>query len=151
MSNSITSKIEAIAYDELLAYLRYQANDFFPSLKDEEWLFAFSTKLYNLAEFCFCRDNGRLVGMMAFYANGQGADFAYITHVYVSPMFRRKGIFSKMLEIVVRHIKEKGFHEIRLEVDKQNKRAQLCYQCNGFEIMPSQDSDLPSFYMSKIV
>lgn len=84
-------------------------------------------------------------------AKGQGAEFAYIPHVYVSPMFRHKRIFSNMLEIVVRHIKDKGFHEIRLEVDKQNKLAQQSYQRNGFDIMLSQNSNLPSFYMSKIV
>lgn len=148
----MTFQIEGLKLEELCAFLRLQAEDTFPDLKNEERLIMLAEKWSSNAEYSTCRNNeGQLIGMIAFYANHQGADFAYIPHVYVSPMYRRKGIFSNMLEIVVRRIKEKGFHEIRLEVDRQNKRAQHSYQCNGFDIMPSYNSDLHSFFMSKIV
>lgn len=148
----MTFQIERLGLGELITFLRLQAEDAFPNLKDEERLQMLAEKWSNNAECATCRnDEGQLVGMIAFYANGKGVDFAYIPHVYVSPMYRRKGLFSNMLGFVVRHIKDKGFHEIRLEVDKQNKRAQHCYQCNGFDIMSSQDSNLRSFYMSKKV
>ena len=148
----MTFQIERLGFEELNIFLRLQAEDSFPDLRNEERLKMLAEKWSTNAECSTCRnDEGRLIGMIAFYANGQGADFAYIPHVYVSPTYRRKGIFSNMLDIVARHIKENGFHEIRLEVDKQNKEAQQSYQCNGFDIMPSNNSDSHSFYMSKKV
>lgn len=131
----IICQIEASSYDELVTYMRYQADDTFSSLKDEERLLAFATKLNTCAEICFCRDNGHLVGMIAFYANGQGADFAYIPLVYVSPDYRKKGLFSRMLSIVEKHVKERGFSEIRVEVLKNNDNAIKCYLNDGFEVV----------------
>ena len=148
----MTFQLERLKFDELCAFLRLQAEDTFLDLKNEERLIMLAEKWSSNAEFSTCKnDVGQLIGMIAFYANGQGSDFAYIPHVYVSPMYRRKGIFSNMLEIVVRHIKEKGFDEIRLEVDKQNRGAQQSYQRNGFDIMSSNNSDSHSFYMIKKV
>ena len=139
MQDQISCQIESIALDELLHYMRFQADEAFPSLKDEVWLQTFTNKLHSNAKFCLCRDNNEPIGMIAFYANGQGADFAYIPHVYVSPDYRQKGLFTRMLGAVASYVKERGFHEIRLEVDKQNKRALQSYQCNGFDIMPSHN------------
>lgn len=144
-------QIEQLGLEEMSVFLRMQAEDSFPDLKDEDRLKMLAEKWSNNAECSTCRDdNGNLIGMIAFYANGKGVDFAYIPHLYVSPMYRRKGVFSKMLEFVERYITEKGFHEIRLEVAKHNNRAQHSYQCNGFDIMPSLNTG-HSFYMSKKV
>lgn len=151
MNKPITCQIERLDYDELLGFMRQQAEDSFPSLKEEEHLLAFSKKLHTHAEFCLCRNEGKLVGMIAFYANGQGVDFVYIPHVYVSPDYRQKGLFTCMLDIIVNYVKKKGFHEIRLEVDKQNKFAQHSYQNNGFEFISSRNIEVHSLYMRKIL
>lgn len=129
---SISYQIAPIGYDEFLAFMRQQADDTFPSLKDEERLISFTTKLHENAEFCLCRDEGDLVGMIAFYANGKRANFAYMPHVYVSPSYRVKGLFSKMLSIVEDYVRTKGFTEIRLEVDNNNYSAKSAYLRNGF-------------------
>lgn len=131
----IAYQIGRLSYDELVAYMRRQADDTFPSLKDEERLLAFATKLHAHAEFCLCRDDRELVGLIAFYANGQGADFAYISLVYVSPDYRKKGLFSRMLSIVEEHVREKSFSEIRVEVLKSNDNAIKCYLNDGFEVV----------------
>lgn len=132
MSNEITCKIESIEYGEFLAYMRSQADDGFPTFKNEEWVQTFATKLHTHAYFCFCRDCGQLVGMIAFYANGQGADFAYIPHVHVSSSYRRMGLFSKMLLEVEKKCLNKSFSEIRLEVRGVRKEAIEAYTKNGF-------------------
>ena len=132
MQNNITCKIETISLEELLNYMRIQANEAFPSLKDEARLLAFATKLHKNAEFCFCRDEGKLVGMIAYYANGQGADFVYIPHVYVSPNYRKIGLFSRMLNTIEEYVIKKEFSEIRLEVENDNWSAQSAYLKNGF-------------------
>lgn len=145
----ITCRIESVGYNELRTYMEYQANDSFPNLKDQSVLDQFSKKLFDNAFFCICRDGEKLIGMIAFYANGKGSDFAYIPHVYVSPDYRRQGLLSKMLHVVEEFSKNKGFSLIRLEVDYQNLSAQNAYARNGFRAEKPASSH--SYYMIKTV
>lgn len=131
----ITCQIEKPVYEELRRYMHYQVADAFPHLRGEQRTEAFTDKLYAYADFCFCRDEGQLVGMIAYYANGEGADFAYLAQVYVSPDYRRKGLCSNMLAHVAQDARRKGFHEIRLEVYKYNVDAQHFYMDYGFVAM----------------
>ena len=147
MLNNITCQLEQISLEDLIAYMRFQADEAFPSLKDENKLHAFASKLHENANFCISRDKGELVGMIAYYANGQGTDFAYIPHVYVSPEYRKMKLFAAMLKIVVLDVKQKGFAEIRLEVRKDNTIAQSAYLRNGFSPIDVESSD--SIFMSK--
>ena len=128
----ITCCIEQIRYDELYAYMSYQAIEAFENLRDEQTLRSFSTKLFEHAEFCLCRDDGELVGMLAFYANGKGADFAYLTHGYVSPGYRKVGLFTRMVHTIADYVKPKGFTLIRLEVRDDNPGASSAYLRIGF-------------------
>lgn len=145
----LTFLIEKPDYVELLGYMHFQIADAFPALQGKERTKAFIDKLYANADFCFCRDDGHLVGMIAYYANGEGADFAYIAQVYVSPDYRRQGLFTRMLDLVVRDALRKGFLEIRLEVYKNDKVAQRCYAENGFVTMEMAQQD--TLYMRKPV
>lgn len=147
MLNNITCQLEQISLEELTAYMRFQADEAFPSLKDENKLHAFASKLHDNADFCISRDEGMLVGMIAYYANGQGADFAYIPHVYVSPEYRKMKLFATMLNRVELDVRQKGFTEIRLEVSKDNTIAQSAYSRNGFLPIEIENSD--SIFMSK--
>lgn len=143
----ITCLIEKIDYVEFQDYMQFQIADAFPALREEERTKAFIDKLYAHADFCFCRDDGHLVGMIAYYANNEGADFAYITQAYVSPNYRRHGLFTRMLDLVIRDVLRKGFFEIRLEVYKKDKVAQRCYAENGF--VPMEKARQDTLYMRK--
>ena len=143
----ITCLIEKIDYVEFQNYMQFQIADAFPALREEERTKAFIDKLYAHADFCFCRDDGHLVGMIAYYANNEGADFAYITQAYVSPNYRRQGLFTRMLDLVIRDVLRKGFFEIRLEVYKKDKVAQRCYAENGF--VPMEKARQDTLYMRK--
>ena len=131
----ITCQKEKPDYEELLLYMQYQVADAFPHLRGEQRTKAFTDKLYAHADFCFCRDEGLPIGMIAYYANGEGADFAYLAQVYVSPDYRRMGLCSRMLELVAQNARSKGFQEIRLEVYKYNMYAQHYYMNHGFLAM----------------
>ncbi len=129
----MTFQIERIDYEELCVYLRLQAEDSFPDLKDVDRLKMLAKKWSTNAEFSTCRDDdGRLVGMIAFYANGQSAEFAYIPHVYVSPQYRKEGLFTIMLEKVEDYVRAKGYSQIKLEVAKDNTIAKFAYLERGF-------------------
>ena len=127
--------IEYLQLPELIAFLREQADDTFPSLKDESRLNLLAEKWHTHAEFCTCRDEkGRLIGMIAFYANQPDSEVAYIPHVYVASQFRCKGIFKKMLHVVEYRIRVRGYHIIKLEVQNDNNIALLSYERIGFSM-----------------
>ena len=147
----ITCQIEKPDYAELLGYMHYQIADAFPLLRGEARILAFTDKLYTHADFCFCRDDGRLVGMIAYYANGRGANFAYIAQGYVSSGYRQAGLYTRMLNEVTNDVKNKGFHEIRLEVVSQNDRSLSCHLRNGFKIMDSDMPNVQSYFLNKTI
>lgn len=129
----MTFQIERLELEELSAFLRMQADDAFPDLKDEDRLKMLAEKWSNNAECSTCRANdGNLIGMIAFYANGKNADFAYIPHVYVSSKYRKRGLFTQMLSIVEAYIKTKGFRLLKLEVHNGNSEARRVYLSNKF-------------------
>lgn len=125
--------IESLQLSELVAFLREQADDVFPDLKDEQRLNMLAEKWHNYAEFCTCRDEvGRLIGMIAFYANQPDNGVVYISHVYVASLHRCKGIFKQMLHKVQHIAQERGFSALKLEVQKDNKNALRSYERAGF-------------------
>ena len=138
--------IEPLQLPELVAFLRIQADDCFPDLKDEERLNMLAEKWHKYAEVCTCRDeDSHLVGMIAFYANKPKV--AYIPHIYVSKELRGKGTFAAMLSEVSNYVKSNYFQYIRLEVRKDNMRAISAYKKQGFLI----DGDMEgtsSLYMT---
>lgn len=125
--------IEPLPLEELKAFLREQADDAFPDLKEEQRLVMLSEKWHAYAEFCTCRnEEGRLVGMIAFYANQPESGVVYIPHVYVSGNYRGQNLMSSMLNTIKEYVKGKGFMYMRLEVQKDNERAQRAYFHYGF-------------------
>jgi len=147
MESTLKYEIEKIGYEDFISFMDKQANDTFPTLLDEKWRLTFSNKLYFNAEFCFCRDNNTLVGVIAFYANRKDVDFAYIPHIYVSPEYRGQGVFSKMFQVVEKEIALRGFSGIKLQVDTTNIRGQHAYMKQGFVM--GKAANLDSIYMEK--
>lgn len=125
--------IEQLQLVELLSFLREQAEDTFPDLRDSERLRTLAEKWHSFAEFCTCRDkNGVLKGMVVFYANRPDVGVAYIPHVYVRGESRGQGIMSSMFKFIEGYVKEKGFTSLCLEVQKSNEIAQRAYIHYGF-------------------
>lgn len=138
--------IEPLLLEVLQAFLREQAEDAFPDLKDEQRLAMLSEKWNAHAEICTCRnEEGRLVGMIAFYANQPESGVVYIPHVYVSGAYRGRNLMSSMLDVIKEYVKGEGFMFMRLEVHKDNERAQRAYIHYGFSI--SGDASDKSVFM----
>ena len=57
--------------------------------------------------------------------------YPWIQSVYVSPDFRQNGIFKAMYDEVLKLAKSEGISQVRLYVDKDNKKAQTVYQKVG--------------------
>lgn len=144
----MTFQIERLEFEELCVFLHLQAEDSFPDLKDVDRLKMLAKKWSTNADCSTCRnDEGQLVGMIAFYANGQSVDFAYIPHVYVSSNYRKRGLFSRMLSNAEEYIKTKGFGKIKLEVHNSNSDAIRVYLNHNF--MEDGEASDNSRYMAK--
>lgn len=142
--------IEHLSYEELSAFLKEQAEDAFPDLRDEHRLNMLAEKWSTNAEICTCRDEGNiLIGMIAFYANRPDDLIAYISHVYVCDKYRGQKIFTSMLNLVEAYVKEKGFHFFRLEVNCCNENAKKAYFNYGFSIVGKASDD--SYYMQHTI
>ena len=143
-------KIERLPLEELRAFLRKQADDAFPDLKDEGRLNILAKKWAANAECCTCRnDDNELIGMIAFYANNPQSGFAYIPHVYVSSDYRKMGVFSRMLGKVDEYVRGMGFSAIKLEVGNNNRGAYLAYLRNGFVL--KEIASPHSIHMTKML
>lgn len=138
--------IERLSFEELAAFLKIQAEDAFPDLKDELRLNTLAEKWSTNADICTCRDDDNgLIGMIAFYANRPEDLVLYIPHVYVKTDYRGQSIFKTMLNQVEKYVKEKGFQLLRLEVKKTNIIAQKAYLSHGF--YPVSDTCDDSYYL----
>lgn len=127
--------IEHFQLDELKAFLRIQADDAFPDLKDEQRLNMLAEKWHNYAEFCTCRNGqNQLIGIIVFYANQPDSKEAYLPHIYVSAHFRKRGLFTKMLLVVEKYVSKKGYNIIKLEVGCNRANAIESYIRNGLTI-----------------
>jgi D-cysteine desulfhydrase len=138
--------IESLSLQELKAYLHEQADDAFPDLKDEKRLNELAEKWYSYAKFATCRlEEGKLVGMIAFYANKPETGVLYIPHIYVSCKYRGLNIMGEMLHAIEKQNRDEGFNCMQLEVQKINERAIFAYTHFGFFILCEASST--SFFM----
>ena len=58
-----------------------------------------------------------------------------IDSVAAVPEFRRQGIVSKLLEVVMKQGREKGFRQAQVNIYIGNTSAQRLYEKNGFAIL----------------
>ena len=75
--------------------------------------------------------DGRVVGYIASISELDGT--AHIASIAVHPSYRGRGVAKKLLKRLLETLKEKGFHEIKLEVRKSNIPAQNLYKSFGFK------------------
>ena len=87
------------------------------------------------------------LGYIAFYANDIQKETAYITLLAVNKSYQGKGIGKKLLAMCEDIVKDMNFHNLRLEVHKDNKHAIKFYGNCGFYNTCAQGNT--SFYMEK--
>lgn len=57
----------------------------------------------------------------------------WIQSVYVVPEYRRKGVFTSLYSYVKQMSIQEGISCLRLYVDRENEKAQKCYQRQGMK------------------
>jgi [ribosomal protein S18]-alanine N-acetyltransferase len=78
-------------------------------------------------------------GFVAFYCNNIESKSAFITTVVVHPNARGKGIAKMLLRCVLATMRERGFIQCSLEVQKTNIPAYKLYKSLGFDLINEKD------------
>ena len=79
--------------------------------------------------YCFTIDNY----VMGLIEEVKNSDFAYISNVCVSPLYRGKHVGNRLMNYVIDVYVDKYFKEIALDVLAQNPSAVKLYENLGFE------------------
>jgi ribosomal protein S18 acetylase RimI-like enzyme len=118
-------------HEEIKAHLL--SCDFIPAIatyvKDVD---AYADKIREYAERIEKWENGKLAGLIAFYANDPSREEAFITSLSVSPSFTGRGIASELLERCHDFCQGKGFARLSLEVSPLNVAAMKLYEKHKF-------------------
>lgn len=82
----------------------------------------------------------QLVGNTAVFWNEEenvqtGKKIGYTEFVFVHPDWRGKNIARELITLGLKHLKEHGLEEARLDVKAQNQNALRLYQNLGFEVI----------------
>lgn len=91
---------------------------------------AFKAEMENIfATYIVAKDGDKCIGYCGFW---QAYDEGDITNVAVSPLYRRKGIGSMLIEAIIKEARSKNLVSLNLEVRKSNIAAQNLYSKYGF-------------------
>ena len=101
-------------------------------------------KIKNKAELIPHIVEGVCVGFIAFYANDEAKENAFITMVMIRSDMRGRKIAGSLLTAVLENLKSRGFKFCNLEVKENNVNAIKLYESLGFKI---KNKKLKSVFM----
>ncbi|MBP9932976.1 MAG: GNAT family N-acetyltransferase [Chitinophagaceae bacterium] len=125
-------KIGSASEDEIKSHLLKCSAYFYPPLHEKIDIQAYSKKINRHSVTFEAWDGNDLVGLVAAYLNDLESRSGFITNVSVVASYMGRGIASELLDICVQYSKEKGFNEIKLEVQERNTPAIFLYTKKNF-------------------
>jgi ribosomal protein S18 acetylase RimI-like enzyme len=88
---------------------------------------------------CNC---GNLQGFIAYYDNDNKKETAYLTMIAIEPDNQGMGYGKNLLNLSINNLKYKGFKKYKLEVLKNNIKANVLYEELGFRIIQDNDDKI---------
>lgn len=123
--------------NDIINFLKQIGNDFDIHLSDRVDINEYTTKVlengYILAEI---RENN-IVAILLMYANDSINKEAYISLLGVDLKFRKQHIATQLLKESVKVARECGMTKIKLYTHKNNIKAKIMYEKNGFKQIES--------------
>ncbi|MBR6223540.1 MAG: GNAT family N-acetyltransferase [Lachnospiraceae bacterium] len=114
------------------AYRDIIPQEFLDSIPEGQW-----TKKLDNPEWStmVCVENGEYVGTSSFCKSRfeQFPESGEVISIYFLPEYMGKGYGKKLLEAVLKELKQRGFTEVFLWVLEDNQRARAFYERFGFE------------------
>lgn len=142
----LSIKKNNLSFQELKTFLSLTSGYFIPNLYERVNIEIYAKKLYENALIIEVRDEKKIVGLLACYANDIITKRAFITSICVLKEYQRKGVAKKMFEELYAELIEKQFESIALEVSKKALPAIDLYRKEGFEIL---EDNIDSFVLFK--
>lgn len=138
----IDYKYNSTSYEELFEFIKSSDFEFNPSLSSRVNLQDYAKKLHDNGSLFEAYIDGKLVALVAMYANDNVTKKAYITYVYCKKEYRKLGIANQLIKNAFEKLKENNFKSVSLEVTTDNIPAVNLYKKFGFEItnLQSQNS-----------
>lgn len=87
------------------------------------------------------------IGFIAYYSNDVENKIAYLTQLVVDIDYQKSGVGAILMEFFISNVKNEGFTQIKLEVNKQNSHAIKFYKNYDFYI--EREASFSSWYMKK--
>lgn len=134
MSESVEFCLNKATEEEISNHLSICDDDFVPPLSRRVAIGSYAHKIAENAMRFEAWEADVLVGSIAAYCNDSERRIAYITSVSVLRRWQGRGIASRLLELCVEYVKERGFDCIELEVDSGNVGATKLYEKNSFTL-----------------
>ena len=138
----------SLSYDEIYQFLLDTDAVFQTPLSNRVNLEEYARKLSAFSVFSYCRDEGSIVGLISCYMNHPPE--AYISNVCVQSDYQNKGLFKKMLEVLINQLEQTTFTTVRLEVSDYNVLAQIVYKKSGFRSI-GRASDNSQFFVLDLI
>lgn len=139
-------KVHGVA--ELVHILENYLEDMPHFLGKIDSLETYAQKVLEYGNVYVIKSDAHIKGFVIFYANDSRERMAYISLIAVSKEFRRQKMGTELLWVCEKISKEMGMKGVRLEVDRDNLKAQRFYESLGFYVQKDQGAE--SFYMEKI-
>ena len=128
----------------LLDYFLFHDKEFDPYLSSRVDIDKYVDKIYKNAKIIIARnlENGIIIGLVAFYLNGQSA---YLTNINVSKQYQGLGIGNRLMNFLLKNLIKIGCTEISLEVNGNNTNAVRMYLKYGFNYKVDTDGGFKLF------
>ena len=117
----------------LHSFLIESDSEFDPVLSLRINLSDYAQKMIDNAKLFEAYMNGKLVALVAVYANDYIKKSAYITYVYCKKEYRCLGISNMLFIRIFSYLKQNSFQTVSLEVSSKNIPAVNLYKKFGFE------------------
>ena len=93
-------------------------------------------KVLSNAVLFTCRLNvdNRLIGIAILYMNDPKKEFTFLTYIRINEEWRKKGISTRLFELMFAEMRKRGFSQMRLEVKRTNLPALGLYRKMGFVV-----------------
>jgi ribosomal-protein-alanine N-acetyltransferase len=124
---------------DVLAHLRRCDATFAPPLSSRVDLAAYAEKLVARARRWEAWSEGRLVGLVAVYADAPAGGTGFVSNVSVDPARRGAGVARRLLTEAIGFVRGAGLGTLDLEVDGRAERAIALYSSLGFRSAGEQD------------
>jgi ribosomal protein S18 acetylase RimI-like enzyme len=134
---------------EIRSHLLSCDADFIPRLSERVVITEYSEKLVRHAERFEAWSSGKLIGLLAAYANDPNNELGYISNVSVASAWHGRGIAGNLVERCISFLANKGYDKIKLEVGTTNTPALKLYKKWGFKMASNTEHTVPMWLLLK--